>query len=101
MAGQNLGVNTDQVAEIASNIESLNQKLSEQLYDAKATIDSITGFWTGDAAETTKTAFDQFAAKYFQDYEDIINQYVTFLRDKVQQGYFEAETKNINRSESI
>ena len=41
MAGNSIRVNTDQVAQIASNIEGLNKRLTEELTNSKATIDQL------------------------------------------------------------
>lgn len=38
MAGNSIRVNTDQVTQIASNIEGLNKRLTEELTNSKATI---------------------------------------------------------------
>ena len=76
MAGNSIRVNTDQVAQIASNIEGLNKRLTEELTNSKATIDQLANVWEGEAAQATISSFDEFAAKYFQNYEDIITQYV-------------------------
>lgn len=101
MAGNSTRVNTDQVAQIASNIESLNKKLTEELTTSKATIDQLANVWEGEASQATISAFDEFAAKYFQNYEDIITQYVQFLRINVEQGYFDTETQNIGLADAF
>ncbi len=101
MAGNSIRVNTDQVAQIATNIENLNKRLTEELNNSKATIDQLANVWEGEAAQATISSFDEFASKYFQNYEDIITQYVTFLRTNVEQGYFETETANINLSDAF
>lgn len=95
MAGQ-IKVNTDQVAQIAANIENLNKRLSEELQAGKTVIDNLAGSWEGDAAKETISSFDEFASKYFQNFEDIIAQYVKFLRVNVEQAYVETETANIS-----
>ena len=87
MAGNNIRVNTDQV--------------SEELTNSKATVDSLASVWEGEAAQATIQAFDDFAAKYFQNYEDIITQYVQFLRTNVEQGYFETETANTGLADAF
>ena len=66
MAGNNIRVNTDQVSQIASNLERLNKRLTEELTNSKATVDSLASVWEGEAAQATIQAFDDFAAKYFQ-----------------------------------
>lgn len=101
MAGNSIRVNTDQVAQIASNIEGLNKRLTEELTNSKATIDQLANIWEGEAAQATISSFDEFAAKYFQNYEDIITQYVQFLRTNVEQGYFDTETQNIGLADAF
>ena len=101
MAGNNVRVNTDQVSQIASNLERLNNQLTEELTNSKATVDSLARFYEGEAAQATISSFDEFAAKYFQNYEDVITQYVQFLRTHVEQGYFDTETVNIGLADAF
>ena len=100
MAGNSIRISTDQVAQIASNIEGLNQRLTEELTNSKATIDQLANIWSGEAAQATISAFDEFAGKFFQNYEDVITQYVKFLRD-VAQGYVDTETQNIGLADAF
>ena len=101
MAGNSIRVNTDQVAQIASSLEALNKRLTEELQNSKATIDQLANIWEGEAAQSTISSFDEFAAKFFQNYEDVITQYVQFLRTNVEQGYFETETHNIGLADAF
>ena len=101
MAGNSTRVNTDQVAQIASSIERLNKKLSQELNESKVTIDQLASIWEGEAARATISSFDEFASKFFQNYEDVITQYVQFLRTNIEQGYFETETQNINLADAF
>lgn len=101
MAGNSIRVNTDQVAQIASNIENLNKRLTEELNNSKATVDQLANVWEGEAAQATISSFDEFAAKYFQNYEDVITQYVQFLRTNIEQGYFDTETQNIGLADAF
>ena len=101
MAGNSVRVNTDQVAQIASNLESLNKRLTEELTTSKNTIDGLASIWDSEAAQDTINAFDDFATKYFQTYEDTITQYVQFLRNNIDAGYFETETANISLSDAF
>ena len=61
MAGNSIRVNTDQVAQIASNLESLNKRLSEELTNSKTTIDQLANIWEGEAAQTTISSFDELS----------------------------------------
>ena len=101
MAGNSIRVSTDQVAQIATNLENLNNRLTEELTNSKAAIDGLANIWEGEAAQATISSFDEFAAKYFQNYEDIITQYVRFLRTNVEQGYFDTETQNIGLADAF
>lgn len=101
MAGNSIRVNTDQVAQIATNIENLNKRLTEELNNSKVTVDQLSNIWEGEAARATISSFDEFAAKYFQKYDDIIAQYVQFLRIHVEQGYFDVETQNIGLADAF
>ncbi len=94
MAGQ-IKVNTDQVAQIASRIESLNQKLKDELEATQADINSLSTSWHGEASDAVRQSYEAFAKNFFQNYYDVIDQYVKFLRTNVEQGYFETETANV------
>lgn len=100
MAGNNERVSTDQVAAIANEIDSINHQLSDKLKDCQQTFDNLSGIWQGEAAQTSIQNFDAFANKYFQQYEDIIDSYVKFLRTNVEQGYTETETQNVNLADA-
>lgn len=95
MAGNNIRVSTDKVAQIASELENLNKQLSSELQQSKQSVDHLRNVWQGEAADTTIQNFDSFAAKYFNQYEDVINQYVKFLRNNVESGYTIIENQNV------
>ena len=100
MAGQ-IRVSTAQVGEIARTIESLNKRLFDELKTSQDTIKNLSNTWDGEAAQATISAYEEFAAKYFQNYYDILDNYVKFLRTNVEQGYFETETANINLADAF
>lgn len=100
MAGQIL-VSTDQVAQIATNIENLNKKLNDELLASQTTIKNLANTWEGEASTATIASFNEFASKYFQNYYDIIDNYVKFLRMNVDAGYVETETTNTNLADAF
>ncbi|MBS4212963.1 MULTISPECIES: WXG100 family type VII secretion target [Neobacillus] len=100
MAGS-IKVSTAQVADIANTIERLNQQLLEELKNSQSTIKNLTNTWEGEAAQATVSAYDEFSAKYFQTYYEILDNYVKFLRVNVDQGYFETETANVNLADAF
>ena len=80
-------VDTGRVAEIANKLDSLNEELQTNLKGVQTTITNLESSWTGNAANSTREAINEFANDYFQNYHDLINQYVEFLRKNVVQGY--------------
>lgn len=94
-------ISTDEVASIASGIETLNQQLLDTLNESQETIKNLGGVWEGEAYQETLKIYNSFAAKYFQNYHDIIANYVKFLRTNVEAGYVETETANISLADSF
>ncbi len=101
MAGERISVSTSQVSEYANEMEKLNKELTEELRNSKQTIDNLKNTWSGEGADETVNAYGAFANKYFENYQDIINQYVKFLRENVKNGYFDTETANINLADAF
>ena len=101
MAGNSIKVSTQQVADIANRIEKLNKDLAQNLRDSKSAVDNLSNVWQGQASSETIAAFDSFAAKYFQSYEDTIQQYVNFLRKNVETGYTDTENANVKLSQAF
>ncbi len=100
MAGT-IKISTDQVEAIATNIETLNNKLNDTLESSLASVKGLSSTWTGDAATATLAAYDSFASNYFQNYYDIIKSYVTFLRQNVSADYQTTETTNTSLSDAF
>ena len=94
-------VNTDQVSAIATEIENLNNQLSDELERSRKLFDTLGNSWNGEAYDTSKSAYNVFASKYFNDYKQIIEQYIKFLRSNVSQGYFEVESANVNLGDAF
>ncbi len=101
MASGTIKINTEEVRAIATEIERINGQLKEQLDLSKKQIDNLGNTWTGKAADDTRNEFNGFSAKFFQTYYDVIQQYVTFLRRNVAEGYDQTETANASLSEAF
>ena len=87
-------LNTEQVLAIAAQIESDNQELQNLLNQSKTTLDNLASSWTGTASDQTRASYDTFAGKYFQNYYDLLEQYVKFLRSNVAEQYSQTESNN-------
>lgn len=87
-------INTDEVLQTATEVENLNKQLQEELKNSEKIIKNLSNVYEGEAATATISAYEEFANKYFQDYYDVIDQYVKFLRNSVVENYEETETVN-------
>ncbi|MBR5969771.1 MAG: WXG100 family type VII secretion target [Lachnospiraceae bacterium] len=101
MADTRMTLDTDQVLMIATRIENDNTALKDLLVKSKATIDNLSAVWTGGAADATRGAYDSFSNRFFQQYHDILKQYVTFLRNNVATDYEQTEQGNIKLADSF
>ena len=96
-------VNTAQVREIAADMERQNEQLSQKLEECRQLIRHLTegNIWKGEAADATAAAFEEFSARYFKQYKDVIEQYVNFLRVNVAQGYEDTEAANTTYADAF
>ncbi len=85
----------------ASQIRNLNNQLESTLNSSKSSVNSLKGQWTGQAADATIGAFNSFAAKYFEEYKEMLNGYVNFLNNAAGSGYEETEKLNTDKSSQI
>lgn len=94
-------LDTNEVLAIASRIENDNNQLRELLNGSKATVDGLSAFWTGRASDETRAAYESFANRFFQQYQEILNQYVVFLRRNVAEQYQETESINTQLADAF
>lgn len=87
-------IDSEQVMAIASQLENDNKELQQLLNDSKATINGLTAYHTGVAADETRASYESFANKFFQQYYDVLDQYVKFLRNNVANQYENTEQVN-------
>ena len=101
MAGTRTTVSPEEVRAIAGKLEQDNQKLKDLLEESKKTIEGTRNYYTGDSGEATREAYNGFAAKYFQSYYEVIEQYTKFLRNQVAQQYEQVENANKQLAQSF
>ena len=94
-------IDSEQVLAIASQIESDNQQLQQLLNDSKASVDALSTYWTGKAADETRSSYESFAGKFFQTYYDVLEQYVKFLRNNVAAQYEQTEIVNTQLADAF
>ena len=84
-------INPAEIEDTAQTIDSLNKKINTTLTETQKQFNSTQSAWTGEAAEETRAAYDAFADRYFETYQDMLNKYVTFLRETAAQGWRQRE----------
>ncbi len=89
------------ITSTASTISNLNEELNQTLLASQASVQALSGFWTGQAAETTIAAFNTFAANYFAKYKEMLNNYVTFLNKSANEEYDATERANVSKADQI
>ena len=94
-------LDSEQVLAIASQIENDNKELERLLGESKTTIDNLSSYWTGRAADETRASYDSFAGQFFQQYHDILEQYVKFLRTNVAEQYEQTEQSNVQLADAF
>lgn len=94
-------IDTQVIRSTASNISTQNQKLLETLNASKSTVNSLSGVWTGTAAEATIGAYNAFASKYFESYHEMLDAYVKFLNGVAGEGYEDVEQKVSRKADEI
>lgn len=100
MAGQ-IKVNTDKVALAATNIARYNQNIKDNFSEPENAIKMLDGFWDGVASENAKNAFYSIKSAYLNDRYNVVDNFVTFLRQQVDEGYTQTETANKSLSDAF
>ena len=96
-----LRIDTAAIRETASTIDAQNQRLEDTLLACQRTVRSLSDSWTGTASEATIAAFDSFAARYFSQYKEMLDQYVKFLNNAAGEGYEETERRVTRKADEI
>ena len=94
-------IDTAAIENAAGTISNLNNQLEATLQESQKEVQSLSEVWTGPAAEATIGSYNGFAAKYFSNYKQLLDDYVTFLRQVAAGNYSEIETQNASLGEML
>ena len=94
-------LDSEQVMAIADQIEKDNKQLKELLEATRDTIESLSSTWTGQAADETRASYTAFSKKYFDNYYDVLDQYVKFLIANVSEQYSYTEHTNTSIADAF
>ena len=96
-----LKIDTAAIESAAATIQALNESLESTLKESQSNVQSLSGVWSGAAADATISSYNSFASKYFEDYNQLLNDYVVFLRQVAVGNYEQVETQNTSMSELL
>ena len=93
-------IDTAMIEECANEMRALTGQLTQTLADSRATINSLSSTWTGEASEQLINSYNVFEQKYSQQYQQMLESYTQFLTTIAASGYQETEL-NIARNALI
>ena len=96
-----LKIDTQTIRSTAGTIAAQNERLFETLTASQSTVQSLSSVWTGAASEATISAYDSFAANYFENYREMLDQYVKFLNNVAGAGYEQTEQQVTSKASEI
>lgn len=83
-------VSTARLASTAEDIKTLNQNLTDQLAEIRKEVKELVNIWDSEASEVLRGDFESYAPK-FQEYKEVVDSYVTFLKQTAE-AYDKTET---------
>lgn len=94
-------VNTDEVASLAGNIETLNNNITSALDNVTDSIRRLNNSWSGQAGEKAVSLFNALNNGNIETQRLAIADYANFLKLRVSDGYEKVETANISLSDAF
>lgn len=94
-------INTDIVLSNATMLEGLNKNLTEAFSDASNSAGSLNSSWSGQAGESAVALFNSLKSGCIDAQEKAVDDYISFLKHMVVEGYEEVETVNENLSSAF
>ena len=94
-------IDTAAVKATSTMISSLNEQLDAALRRSQASVQSLSGKWTGQAANATIAVYEGFVSAGIAKSKDKLGNYVDFLNRFAGEGYEETERVNVSKADQI
>lgn len=85
----------------ASALTFQKEQLLTVVDESIAKVNSLSGSWKGKAADATISAYSRFASRKGEEYNRVLQEYVTFLGEVEKLSYEGAERKIICKADEI
>ncbi len=94
-------VNTEEVMLLASDVEAVNNNITDALEKVSAAMKSLNNSWSGAAAEKVISRFNEINNNCIEIQRAAVTDYVNFLKVRVSSGYEQIETSNVSLSDAF
>ncbi|MFD0671942.1 pore-forming ESAT-6 family protein [Cohnella sp. GCM10027633] len=91
MAAIGIDITLDQLTQTATNINKLNEQLTDRLEFIRKEMKDLSNSWQSEAAEELRKDFESYVPK-FEEYRKVVESYATFLTETARL-YDETETQ--------
>ena len=94
-------VNTANVAAAANKIANYNTIIKKEFSSVEAAIKSLDSTWVGVASNNAISSFNGIKSAYCDARYDVLDNYVTFLRQQIDAGYTQTEKANKSLADAL
>ena len=89
-------VDTAKVTAAADRMANYNRKMRDEFSSVESAMKSLDAVWESSAASSVMSAFNTIKNTYKEARYDVVDRYVTFLKQQVDPSY--TKTENTNKS---
>lgn len=89
-----LKVDTNAIRNTAGKIASCNNQMKNEFTTIEAKMQSLQGTWSGSAADKATKSFAKIKNEYNTTRYEVMDSYVSFLKQQVGVGFDEVEKAN-------
>jgi len=101
MPAEGIKISTQEVRSTAGRIRTQNTVLNEQLVEIQNHMKGLQTAWQSQAGDAIRTKFEAVAAKYFDQYYQIVESYAKFLELAVADSYETTEAKITSNADAF
>ena len=80
-------INTDAVKAAAENIDAVNKRIRDELYDVDRSIRALQQCWEGEAADAFTYRYEYLKREFADARFAVIDSMVSFMKNQVGEGY--------------
>ncbi len=96
-----LKVNVESIISTAEALSEINKQIDEEYEALDKKMKELGEFWKGPAAEAAIAKYWEIKSKYFSPRHDVVENYITFLRQQVGEGYAATEKTNTSLADAF